>query len=202
MQQEKRKRAVVAITGASGVSIGISLLKILLLDNADVFCIVSDASTKIIAEETGFADARTALENILDDTQKQKLDSIKFYDEHNFYTPPASGSFYFDAMAIAPCSMKTLGKLAHGIADNLVVRAGEVALKERRRLVVCPRETPLALTHIKNMETLCLAGAVILPPMISLYNKPKTVSDITDFISARIAQSMGFNQSTFKEWAL
>lgn len=202
MQQEKKKRAVVAITGASGVTIGIRLLKILLLDNADVFCIVSDSASEIISAETGFSDAKNALENLLSDDQKQKLNSIKFYDEHNFYTPPASGSFYFDAMAIAPCSMKTLGKLAHGIADNLIVRSAEVALKERRRIVVCPRETPLALTHIKNMETLCLAGAVILPPMISLYNKPKTVSDVADFISARIAQSMGFNQSVFKEWAL
>ena len=202
MQTEKKKRAIVAITGASGVIIGIRLLKILALDNAEVFCIVSNCASKIIQDETDFPDAKTALNSLLAEDQKQYLNSVKFYDEHNFYTPPASGSFYFDAMAIAPCSMKTLGKLAHGIADNLIVRSAEVALKERRRIVVCPRETPLALTHIKNMETLCLAGAVILPPMISLYNKPKTVSDVADFISARIAQSMGFNQSVFKEWAL
>ena len=202
MQTEKKKRAIVAITGASGVIIGIRLLKILALDNAEVFCIVSDCASKIIQDETDFPDAKTALNSLLAEDQKQYLNSVKFYDEHNFYTPPASGSFYFDAMAIAPCSMKTLGKLAHGIADNLIVRAGEVALKERRRFVVCPRETPLALTHIKNMETLSLAGAVILPPMISFYNKPKTISDVADFLSARIAQSMGFNQSVFKEWGL
>ena len=98
--------------------------------------------------------------------------------------------------------MKTLGKLACGIADNLIVRAAEVALKERRRLVVCPRETPLALSHIRNMETLFLAGATVLPPCVSFYGKPKTADDIADTIAARIVQAMGFKQTFIREWGL
>ncbi len=194
-----KKRAVVAVTGASGVTIGIRVSGMLARADVDVYCIVSDAAARIIpAEIRGAADARAAFDAVLGEFPA----NIRIFDERNFDAPPASGSFKFEAMAIAPCSMKTLGKLACGIADNLIVRAAEVALKERRRLVVCPRETPLALTHIRNMETLCMAGAVILPPAISFYGEPKTAGDAADTIAARIVQSMGFEQDTVKEWGL
>ena len=198
MAAMEKRRAIVAITGASGVTIGIRVAKALADAEAEVFCVVSDAAAKIIPQEIENADdAKSALQNLC-----QKIEKIKFFDERAFYAPPASGSFRFDAMAIAPCSMKTLGKLANGIADNLIVRAAEVALKERRRIVVVPRETPLALTHIRNMETLALAGAVILPPVISFYNKPESAADMADIIAARIVQAMGFKQTTVKEWGM
>ncbi len=197
---DKKKRAIVAITGASGVIIGALVIRHLLNDNADVFCIVSNAAKKIIPTEMDFADIKSLLKNL---TQNDpKVNDIKFFDEDDFSAPPASGSFHFDAMALAPCSMKTLGKIANSIADNLIIRAAEVAIKERRRLVVCPRETPLALSHIRNMETLFLSGAVILPPSIPFYAKPQTTLDAANLISARIVASMGFQQSDFKEWGL
>ena len=199
MASGEKRRAVVAITGASGATIGISLLAILAKNGAEIYCVISDAAAKIIPSEIdGAADAESALAMF----DSAAVNAVRFFGEDDFLAPPASGSFRFDAMAVAPCSMKTLGKIANGIADNLIVRAAEVALKERRRLVVCPRETPLALTHIRNMETLCLAGAVILPPALSFYNKPKTVRDAADTVAARIAQSMGFEQNIIKEWGL
>jgi len=198
MKISENRRAVVAITGASGATIAVRLMRDLALCGAEVFCVESDASKKTTAAETGFPDAKSALENL----SPEAAANARFFGESDWDAPPASGSFEFSAMAVVPCSMKTLGKLAHSIADNLVVRAAEVALKERRRLVVCPRETPLALTHIRNMETLCLAGAVILPPVISFYNKPKTAADAADFLAARVALSMGFKPEGFKEWGL
>ncbi len=198
MDSAQKKRAVVAITGASGATIGIRTAAMLVRADAEVYCIVSDAAAEIIPDEIdGAPDAAAALERL-----GVSARTVKFFDERNFRAPPASGSFLFDAMAIAPCSMKTLGKLACGIADNLIVRAAEVALKERRRLVVCPRETPLALSHIRNMETLFLAGATVLPPCVSFYGKPKTADDIADTIAARIVQAMGFKQIFIKEWGL
>ena len=203
MAAMEKRRAIVAITGASGVTIGIRVAKALADAEAEVFCVVSDAAAKIIPQEIENADdAKLALQNLCQKNEYGKIEKIKFFDERDFYAPPASGSFRFDAMAIAPCSMTTLGKLANGIADNLIVRAAEVALKERRRIVVVPRETPLALTHIRNMETLALAGAVILPPVISFYNKPESAADMADIIAARIVQAMGFKQTTVKEWGM
>ena len=96
--------------------------------------------------------------------------------------------------------MKTLGKIANSIADNLVVRAAEVALKERRRLVVVPRETPLAITHLKNMLELAQAGAVVLPACPAFYHNPKSAGDLVDFVAARVVSSMGIKQDFLKEW--
>ncbi len=169
MGDSKTKRVVVSITGASGVIIGALLIRHLLKADADVFCVVSNAAKKIIPTETDFDDIKSLLKNLL--PNDPRVDDVKFFDEDDFSAPPASGSFNFDAMAVAPCSMKTLGKIANSIADNLVIRAAEVAIKERRRLVVCPRETPLALAHIRNMETLFLSGAIVLPPSIPFYAK-------------------------------
>ncbi len=198
-----KKRVIVAITGASGTIIGIHLLKILLRENVDIFCIVSTCAKKIIADEIENAtDVISALKIVSNNCNLENIDNIKLLEQNDFYAPPASGSFYFDAMAIVPCSMNSLGKLANSIADNLIIRSADVALKERRRLVICPRETPLALTHLQNMCKLSQAGAIIQPPLPAFYAKPKTVDDIAEFIAARIAQSMGFRTNLIKEWGL
>ena len=129
------------------------------------------------------------------------MENLNMCEIDDFYAPPASGSFKFDAMCILPCSMNTLGKIAGSIADNLLVRAAEVALKERRRLVVCPRESPLALSHIENMKTLFLSGAVVLPVCPAFYNKPKSITDIADFTASRAAAAMGFD-GNLAEWGI
>ncbi len=189
-----KKKIVVGISGASGAIYGVELLKHLLLLDCEVFCTLTDSAKLIMKDELGSDDILKLLPN-------SNLQNLKLFSNDDFYAPMASGSFIFDAMAVAPCSMKTLGKLANGIADNLLCRAAEVALKERRKLVIVPRETPLALTHIKNMASLVEAGAIMLPPTPAFYqNKTKTLQDMLDFISARIISAMGVKNNILEEW--
>ncbi len=154
---DKKRRAILGISGASGSIYALRLAKFLLEAGAQVYCIPSRPAKKILSDETGFDSFETAIEAQLE--EKSLLENLKMCDIDDFYAPPASGSFGFGAMCILPCSMNTLGKIAGSIADNLLVRAAEVALKERRKLVVCPRESPLTLSHIENMKTLFLSGA-------------------------------------------
>ena len=201
MGDSGKKRAIVAITGASGIIYGLRLIKMLLAQNCGLFCIISRAAEEILPAETdGAQNALQALENICTKDEAQKLKSVKFFEEDDFYAPCASGSFMFDAMAIAPCSMKTLGKIASGVGDNLIIRAAAVALKDRRRRVVVPRETPLALTHLRNMCTVSEAGGVILPACPAFYQKPESVDALADFVCARAVSAMGFKQDFLKEW--
>lgn len=199
--EQQKRRVVVGISGASGIIYAVHLLKILLESDAEVFYIPTAAALRILYDETGldnFGDAVLSIAKNNDDILK----NLKLCDIADFYAPPASGSFRFDAMAVLPCSMNTLGKIAHSIADNLLIRAADVALKERRKFVICPRETPLAYTHIENMRILSLAGAVIMPAAPSFYTKPKTIDELAKFFSARVAQTMGFSQNNIKEWGL
>ena len=165
-----------------------------MLNQADceIFCAITEAS-KIVAQ--------TELGVNLEETL-QKAGAYKIYNEHEISAPMASGSFRFDAMCVVPCSMKTLGKIANSIADNLVIRAAEVALKERRRLVVVPRETPMATTQIRNMLTLSEAGAIILPASPAFYFKPKKVEEMISFVSARILASLEIERTFLKEWGM
>lgn len=196
-----KKRIVVAVTGASGIIYALRLLKILMDGCAEIFCITTNSAKEIIPSEIcGAKDIPSALLKTFPEKYAEKLGQITFLSESDFSAPPASGSFVFDAMAVIPCSMKTLGKIANSIADNLVVRAAEVALKERRTLVVVPRETPLALTHLRNMCTLSEAGAVILPACPAFYQNPKSATDMADFVAARTAMSLGVNQNVLREW--
>ena len=196
----KNRRAVLGISGASGSVYALRLAKILLEAGAELYCIPTDAAKKILAQETPVADFESAITSQLG--MGAALGTLRMCGIGDFGEPPASGSFRFGAMAVLPCSMNTLGKIANSAADNLLVRAAEVALKERRRLVVCPRETPLALSHIENMRSLFLAGAVVMPACPAFYGKPESVLDLADFIAARAAAAMGFESETVKEWGL
>lgn len=197
---DKKRRAILGISGASGSIYALRLAKFLLEAGAQVYCIPSRPAKKILSDETGFDSFETAIEAQLE--KKALLGNLKMCDIDDFYAPPASGSFGFEAMCILPCSMNTLGKIAGSIADNLLVRAAEVALKERRKLVVCPRESPLALSHIENMKTLFLSGAVVLPACPAFYNKPKSITDIADFTASRAAAAMGFGGGNLAEWGI
>lgn len=190
MSKPTTKRIVLAITGASGIPYAESVAKMLAKANCEIFCAISNAS-KIVAKQEMDIDLQSILQN---------AGVKKIYQENDFYAPMASGSFYFDAMAIVPCSMKTLGKIANGIGENLIVRSAEVALKERRRLVIVPREAPFATTHLKNMLTLSECGAIVLPASPAFYHKPKKISDMVDFVASRIVASLGIQQDFLKEW--
>jgi 4-hydroxy-3-polyprenylbenzoate decarboxylase len=180
-------RVIVAITGANGVVYGKRLLEVLKGKN-EVHLIISRASEKLIEYE-------------LEITKKKLEELANFvYDEDDFSSPLASGSFVTDAMIIIPCSMKTLAGIAHGYSENLILRAADVTLKERRRLILVPRETPLSSIHLRNMLELSMQGVVIIPAMPAFYHRPKTIDDLVDFIVGKVLDSLGIYHELFKRW--
>jgi polyprenyl P-hydroxybenzoate/phenylacrylic acid decarboxylase-like protein len=180
--RERRKRIVVAITGASGAAIGVRLLDS--LADHEVYLILSAGGKQLIAQEVGDVE----------------LPASHRYDAHQIGAPPASSSFLTDAMVVAPCSMKTLSAIANGFADNLIVRVAEIMLRTNRPLVLMPRETPLSLMAIDNMRKVRLAGGIILPPMVGYYAAPQTVDDVTDFFVGKILDALGIEHHLYRRW--
>lgn len=178
-------RTIVALTGASGSVYGIRLLKEL---PGHRTVVVSDDAAAIAREETGMA--REDIEALADE----------HFSNSDMSAPVASGSVRFDAMVIAPCSASTMSKVACGIADNLITRTASVALKERRRLVLVVRETPLSTIHLGNMERLSATGAVILPACPAFYPKPETVEDIVGFVVGRVMDVLGLENDLYERW--
>jgi len=176
-------RIVVAITGASGAVIGQRLLES--LREHEVHLIVSNAAKRIIAHELG---------------KGASLPATARYEEDEWESPLASSSFLVDAMVVAPCSMKTLSGIAHGYADNLILRAAENVLRMGKPLVVVPRETPLSLADIENMRQVKLAGAIVLPPNMAYYYRPQTVDEVTDFFVGKILDVLGVGHELYKRW--
>lgn len=197
-------RTVFAATAASGAIYAVRTLGALLMQpNTEICCIQSAASKAVFTAELGVPLLKDAVKkNMRSAVEAENTCAVEFFDEDDFSAPCASGSYAFDSMIISPCSMKTLGKIANSVADNLIVRAAEVALKERRKMVVVPRETPLAYTHLKNMETLVLAGAVVLPACPAFYAGARTMEDLADFIAARTLSCAGIEQKILPEWGV
>lgn len=181
------RKVVVAITGASGSIYARGLLHKL-------------ASIRSQWTELGVvmsANAREVWQTELDDEGYNSLPG-RIYTKHDFTAPFASGSGRFDTMIIIPCSMGTLGRIASGISNDLVSRAADVILKERRKLICVVRETPYNLVHIRNMETLTLAGGIICPATPSYYSKPKSVEEVAATVVDRVLDLAGFDISTFR----
>ena len=133
-------------------------------------------------------------------TWRRRKDQIAYFDEDNMYAPIASGSVKVDAMVVVPCSMKALASIAHGFASNLIERAADVMLKEKRKLILVPRETPLSAIHLRNMLTLAEAGCHIIPAMPAFYHHPKKISDMVDFVTGRVLDSMGVENDLSPRW--
>ena len=193
---------IVAITGASGPILGIRLVEELLKTGESVTAIASRGSIGIMEYELSFSiTGKAPLTQILEERGNvADLKNFKEYNEKDFQAPCASGSSDFEAIVVAPCSMKSLSAIANGYADNLITRACDVALKEKRKCIIVPRETPFNLIHIENMRKAALAGAVIVPPVPGFYTKPQTVDDIVDFITGKILNLLGKKQELFKSW--
>jgi 4-hydroxy-3-polyprenylbenzoate decarboxylase len=192
---------VVAVSGASGVVYGVRLIKALLEQQATVAAIVSDAGAKVLAHEMGY-DPDAGFPSFLKKygVGPDLLDHLSVFSQDEIAAPPASGSFRHDGMVVAPCSMKTLAGAAAGYADTLITRACDVTLKERRRLILVPRETPVNLIHLENMVRLTRAGAVILPASPSFYSFPGTLDALVDTVVARIMDHLGVAQTLMARW--
>ncbi len=189
--EDNPRRIVVGITGGSGVIYGVRLLEVLQQkekDGIETHLIISPAAAITIKAETDYSSRYV-----------EKL-ATKVYRFGNIAAPMASGSFRFDSMVIVPTSMHTLGAIASGVADNLIVRAAEVALKEKHRLILVPRETPLTLIHLQNMVRAAEAGAIILPAMPAFYEKPKSIDDIVDHLVGKILDLLEIENALFKRW--
>jgi 4-hydroxy-3-polyprenylbenzoate decarboxylase len=183
-------RIIVGINGASGVIYGIRLLQVLsTIKDVKTHLIISAAGAHTIEIETEFT-ASTV----------RKLADYN-YDIEDIGACLASGSFLHEGMIIAPCSMKTLSALAHSYGDNLLTRAADVTLKERRRLLLMVRETPLHLGHLRNMVAVTEMGGVILPPVPAFYHKPQTIQDIIDHVVGKALELFNIQHNLFKPWA-
>ena len=177
-------KVVVAITGASGVVYGLRLVEVLKELGIETHCVVSKIAKRLIEHEVGGYD----------------LAGVVVYPEDELEAPPSSGSALFDAMVVIPCSMKTLASIANGMASSLITRSADVMIKEGRRLILVPRETPLSPIHLENMLRLSRAGVTILPAMPAFYQKPKGLDDMVDFIVGKTLDSLGIKNDLYQRW--
>jgi len=181
-------RVIVGISGGSGGIYGLALLKVLQELNIETHLVVTTMGEYVVEHECG-----VTLEEL-------KGLATYYHDNKNFAAPIASGSFKTDAMVIIPSSMKTVASIAHGMSDNLLTRAADVIIKEKRKLVIVPRETPLSTIHLENMLKLAQAGATILPPTPGFYNHPETIGDIVGSIIGRVLDQLGIEHNIAKRW--
>ncbi len=181
---------IVGITGATGTVYGIRLLEVLApMKDIETHLVISEAGKKTIAHETPQS---------IDDIRKLASYS---YDIDDIEAPISSGSFFWDGMVVAPCTIKTMSALANSYSENLLVRAGDVTLKEHRKLVLMVRETPLHLGHLRNMARLSEMGAIIMPPMPAFYHRPQTIQDIVDHTVGKVLDIFNIKHNLFRRWS-
>jgi 4-hydroxy-3-polyprenylbenzoate decarboxylase len=191
-----------AVTGASGTMLAFMMLRALASDDrvGRIHLVVSPSALRVIAEETGVSGRNTLVEKALGGPIADGAHKVVQHAHEDVGAPIASGSYPSDGMIVLPCSMGTLAGIAHGLAGNLVERAADVCLKERRRLVLCVRETPLNLIHIRNMAAVTEAGATVFPVIPSFYNQPKTMDDMAQNFVHRVLQHVGLPQKGAFVW--
>jgi polyprenyl P-hydroxybenzoate/phenylacrylic acid decarboxylase-like protein len=184
------RRLVVGFSGSSAPQIGVAVLEALReVESVESHLIISTGARKTIELELG-----------LEQADVEKLADV-VYEPSDLSAGPSSGSFLTMGMVVAPCSMKTLAAIATGVSESLLTRAADVCLKERRRLVLVPRETPLSLIHIRNMETVTLAGATVLPPVPAFYHRPSSIQDLLRHTAGKILDQFGIEHDLFQRWS-
>lgn len=191
-----------ALTGASGMPYGIRLLECLLAAGCRVQLLYSQAAQIVARQEMGLElpSRAAAVQATLRERYAALPGTLAVYGREEWFAPVASGSNPPDAMVVCPCSMGTLAAIAQGLADNLIERAADVVMKEGRKLVLVPRETPLSAIHLENMLRLSRAGAVILPPNPGFYHRPQSVEAIVDFVVARILDQLRVPHALMQRW--
>ena len=184
-----KKRIILAVTGASGTIYAVSLARTLSgRDDVELHLIVSDAARKVMELETDFPE----------DSLTSQADVI--HQANDIAAPPASGSWQHQGMIVCPCSMATLAAVASGLGDNLIHRAADVALKERGKLILVPRETPLSSIHLKNMLAADRAGAIVLPACPGFYHRPATIEELTGQLAGKILDQLEIPHNLYKRW--
>jgi len=197
-----KKSIVIAITGASGAIYATRTLAALLERGCHIELVVSDYGRRLLRDELGDA---AAIDKLMDYLASTYGDSVRtgtctLHSNKDLGAKIASGSQDCDAMVIVPCSMKTLAGVAHGLSRNLVERAADVMLKERRPLLMVPRETPMSLPQLRNMVLCAEAGAMLMPAMPAFYQMPKTLDDLADFMAGKILGALGFTHELYPAW--
>lgn len=184
------KKLIIGVTGTTGVIYGVKMVEYLhdYHDDIETYLVVSEVAKKLLTIETS-----TTSEAL---SKKATMN----FEPKDMAAPIASGSFLTDGMIIIPCSMKTLAAVANGYSDNLIARAADVVLKERRKLVVVPRESPLSTIHLKNMLTLSKAGAIVLPPVPAFYYEPKTIDEVINYTIGKVLDVLGIEHKLFARW--
>lgn len=191
-------RLVVAVTGASGAIYAQRFLIQAAKRYSEIFLILSEQARQVATTELGITIPTHDFNT--ESWLGQNYPNIKLLESKNYFTPPASGSFRHDGMVIVPCSMGTAGRIAHGISDDLLTRSADVCLKERRPLIVCPREMPWNTIMLRNLTTLSEAGAIVLPASPAWYYNPKSLEELADTVVARILQQLGQEHDIVQEW--
>ncbi|MFT6429211.1 MAG: 4-hydroxy-3-polyprenylbenzoate decarboxylase [Halopseudomonas sp.] len=196
------RRVTLAVTGASGSQYALRLLECLVKADVDVYFLISQAAQLVAATETDLKlpPKPQALEAFLTALFSAREGQIRVFGKQDWMAPVASGSGAPSAMVVCPCSTGCLSAIATGASNNLIERAADVALKERRQLILVPREAPYSTVHLENMLKLSQMGAVILPASPGFYHKPESVDDMVDFVVARILNQLGIEQDLLARW--
>lgn len=191
------KRIVVGLTGASGIIYGVRLVEELLKAGCTVDLVCSEAANLVYEDEIGPLNGVPLQEHL---RHVYKSPALNVYDNSQMCSPIASGSCRVTAMVVVPCSMSTVSAIASGAANSLLKRAADVMLKERRPLILVPRETPFSLIHLRNLVTLAEAGATVLPAMPAFYHHPASIDDMIDFVVGKIMDQLGVEHDLFKRY--
>lgn len=196
------KSIAIGITGASGAVYAIRTVAALLEQGCHVELVASDFGRRLLRDELGADGAIEQLDQYLATRYGNaiKRGIFTLHSNKDSGASIASGSYVCEGMAIVPCSMKTLAGVAHGSSRNLIERAADVMLKEKRRLVVVPRETPMSLPQLRNLVSCAEAGAVVLPAMPAFYQQPKTIDDLVDFMAGKVLSALGFEHDLYPPW--
>jgi 4-hydroxy-3-polyprenylbenzoate decarboxylase len=201
-EDSRRPSFVIAITGASGALYAVRTMAALLERGCHLELVVSDYGRRLLRDELGESASVDRLADYLASRYGADVrnGSTTIHSNKDLGAKIASGSQGCEAMVVVPCSMKTLAGIAHGLSRNLVERAADVMLKERRPLIIVPRETPMSLPQLKNMVLCAEAGAMVMPAMPAFYQLPQTLDDLADFIAGKILSALGFQHELYPAW--